>query len=153
MHAVVPVIAVVVAVVLEACGRDAPEKSPPAGAGEARTYTAAQKEALVSAGQAILRGERPAQVVPAAQRPALAEVHALVREIDVDKCLDQAGIIVGMRRRTPGLERVPHKLHVAAVGVSVVTREQWYQTVENLIDFCRRMYTELEQSGLDLEAP
>jgi hypothetical protein len=144
--------AVVVGVlVLGACGRDALEGSAPAESAGVREYTAAQKEALVAAGQAILRGERPARVVPAAQRPALAEVHALVHEIDVDACLDQAAIIVAMRQRVR--ERVPAPLHIAAIGVSVVTREQWYQTVENLIDFCRRMWTELERSGVALETP
>jgi hypothetical protein len=147
----VPAAAVLVAaLVLEACGPEAPSEGMPSGAPPAREYTAAQKEALVAAGQAILRGERPARVVPAAQRPVLAEVHAMVHEVDVDACLDRAAIIVAMRRRLR--DRVPPPLHVAAIGVSVVTREQWYQTVPNLIDFCRRMFTELERSGLKLEA-
>jgi hypothetical protein len=150
MRVCVRIAALVAALGVSGCGRDAWESAPP-DAAPARTYTEAQKEALAAAGHAILRGQRPAQVVPATQRPALAEVHALVREIDVDACLDQAAIIVGMRRRLR--ERLPGPLHVAAVGVSVVTREPWYQTVENLIDFCRRMFAELERSGVALEAP
>jgi hypothetical protein len=134
--------------VLVACGPDASSTADGQGAKPSREYTAAQKEALAAAGHAILRGALPRMAVPPALRPVLAEVDALVPEVDVDTCLDRAGGIVYARRRRR--LQVPQPLYVAAVGVSVVTREPWYQTVPNLIEFCSRMSTELSSSGFVL---
>jgi hypothetical protein len=128
---------------LAGCGSDAPRarKEPPV----AREYTAAQKEALATAGNGILEGLRPYHVVPNAQRLVLDEVDALVPEVDVATCLDRAAIAVDVRRRQR--QPVPKPVITAAFTVAAVAREAGLQTIPNLVESCNRMFAELANAG------
>jgi hypothetical protein len=131
---------------LGACGPDASRsRGEPAAA---REYTAAQKEALTSAGNGIVEGMRLYKAVPPAQRLVLDEVGVLVPEVDVVACLDRAAIVISARRHKR-LE-VPKPAYVAAFSVAASAREPWFQTVPNLIQFCDKMSTELSKSGFVL---
>lgn len=131
---------------LGACGPDASRSGgePPA----AREYTAAQKEALMAAGNGIVEGVRPFVAVPPAQRLALDEVGVLVPEVDAIACLDRAAIIINARRRKR--LPVPKPVYFAAFTVAAAARERPFQTVPNLIEFCNTMSTELSNSGFVL---
>jgi hypothetical protein len=61
---------------------------------------------------------------------------------DLVACMDDAGELIGLHR-----DRVPidRQLYIAAMGVSVVTREIPYQTPPQLADFCRKFIAARKQ--------
>ena len=114
------------------------------------TYTPAQSAALVEAGAAILVGKVPTKTVSAASLEQLRQVRTMFEGIqctssgpctdyrrDVIECLNEAGELVNLRLRK--IEPIEHKLFVAAMGVSVVTREIPYQRPAALAQFCRSL--------------
>jgi hypothetical protein len=138
----------------------APAEEPPADLivkGPAQTlfghlsYTAEQNAALVEAGNLIKAGRKPTQTLPPASLATIREVHAMVQQvecaaadpscrayrIEVIDCLDEAGELIGIRFGKR--EDIPWGLYVAAMGVSVVTREPYYRTVPALVDFCQKL--------------
>jgi hypothetical protein len=111
-------------------------------------YTPAEREVLVAAGNAIMAGKQPSKELPPASLEVIRGIEGRIRAADcgsvdcaryrigVVACLDRAGAI----RAGEGARRERKtRLAAAAMGVSVVTREIYYQTVPELIDWCLRM--------------
>jgi hypothetical protein len=137
--------------------RSRTERAPPVPSASGRpaerffghlTYTPEQSAALTEAGFAIFAGKRPTQTLSSASVAQVAEVAAMFERVacsepaceelrpDVRRCLDEAGRHIGLRREK--IESVGRKLFIAAMGVSVVTREVYYRTPAELAESCRR---------------
>jgi len=114
------------------------------------SYTPAQSAALVEAGAAILIGKQPTKTLSAASLEQLRQVRTTFEGIpctssgpctdyrrDVIECLDEAGELVRLQLRK--IEPVERRLFIAAMGVSVVTREIPYQRPASLAEFCRKL--------------
>jgi hypothetical protein len=113
-------------------------------------YTPPQSAALIEAGHAIYAGKRPTATVSAASLAQLREVQALFDGIecttpgpckqyprDVLACLDEAGELIALWKSKA--EPMDRALYTTAMGVSVVTREIYYQTPAALAEYCRKL--------------
>jgi hypothetical protein len=110
-------------------------------------YTPEQSAALQQAGFAIYDGKRPTDNLSAASLEQLRGVSAMFQAIactagpctryprDFVACMDDAAALIRLHR-----DRVPidRNVYIAAMGVSVVTREIPYQTPPQLAEFCRK---------------
>jgi hypothetical protein len=119
-------------------------------------YTQAQSAALVEAGFAIHAGKRPSETLSAASLATLRQVRGLFDGVgctapgpcthyrrDVLACMDEAAELIGIQLRR--VEPIARELFIAAMGVSVVTREVPYQTPAALAEFCRKLVVKREE--------